>query len=150
MLWQTEASRANGQISSCKGFEGLRRMSTLAKIGSVWRRSTMPATDCKTAMTLSWVAFNTIMISLIIWDSSLSSIVSYELQNVQQREIRGSHSCALKSGRWALDIVSTLMMVLLSKPRCRDVAATGRMEAKLNSDWLRLIMVGSSSAPGAG
>ena len=37
------------------------RSSTLARIGSVWRRSTMPATDCRTERTLSCVAFNTIM-----------------------------------------------------------------------------------------
>src|SRR5574343_1038272 len=37
------------------------RISTLARMGSVWRRSTMPATDCRTARTLSCVAFRTIM-----------------------------------------------------------------------------------------
>ena len=37
------------------------RISTLARIGKVWRRSTMPATACSALKTLSWVAFNTIM-----------------------------------------------------------------------------------------
>ncbi|MDT4859317.1 hypothetical protein FQZ97_938210 [compost metagenome] len=37
------------------------RTSTLARMGSVWRRSTMPATDCSAANTLSWVDFKTIM-----------------------------------------------------------------------------------------
>ena len=39
------------------------RISTLARMGSVCRRSTMPDTDCKTARTLSCVAFRTIMSS---------------------------------------------------------------------------------------
>ena len=41
------------------------RISTLARIGKVWRRSTMPATDCSTESTLSWVAFRTIMVAFL-------------------------------------------------------------------------------------
>ncbi len=37
------------------------RSSTLARIGSVWRRSTMPATDCRAASSFSWAALKTIM-----------------------------------------------------------------------------------------
>ena len=37
------------------------RTSTLARIGKVWRRSTIPATDCNTDNTWSCVAFKTIM-----------------------------------------------------------------------------------------
>ena len=37
------------------------RISTLARIGRVCLRSTMPATDCRTESTLSCVAFRTIM-----------------------------------------------------------------------------------------
>ena len=33
------------------------RISTLARIGKVWRRSTMPATACKAARNLSWARF---------------------------------------------------------------------------------------------
>jgi hypothetical protein len=37
------------------------RISTLARIGSVWRRSTMPATDCRIDRILACVVFITIM-----------------------------------------------------------------------------------------
>ncbi|WP_295547826.1 hypothetical protein, partial [uncultured Pseudacidovorax sp.] len=36
--------------------------------GSVWRRSTMPATDCRAARTWSWGAFRTIM--YVLYSSS--------------------------------------------------------------------------------
>ncbi len=54
-LWRTGASRTNGPISkSVKPVLAVRRLSTLAKIGSAWRRFTMPATDCKTARMSEW------------------------------------------------------------------------------------------------
>jgi hypothetical protein len=39
-------------VVSCTALPVL-RISTLARMGRVWRRSTMPATDCSTARTLS-------------------------------------------------------------------------------------------------
>ena len=41
------------------------RSSTLASTGSVWRRSTMPATDCSAPSNWFWVVFRTIMSSSI-------------------------------------------------------------------------------------
>jgi hypothetical protein len=49
-------------VVSCSALPVL-RISTLARMGSVCRRSTMPATDWSTARTLSCVAFRTIMSS---------------------------------------------------------------------------------------
>ncbi|MNV55530.1 hypothetical protein D3C71_1477640 [compost metagenome] len=58
-------------VVSCRALPVL-RISTLARMGSVWRRSTMPATDCRTARTLSCVAFRTIMSSTScgFWDGA--------------------------------------------------------------------------------
>jgi hypothetical protein len=42
------------------------RISTLARIGSVCRFSTMPATDCRTESSFSCVAFRTIMSSSLL------------------------------------------------------------------------------------
>jgi len=54
-LWRTGASRTKGPISkSMKPILAVRRLSTLAKIGSAWRLVTMPATDCKTARMSEW------------------------------------------------------------------------------------------------
>ena len=36
-------------------------ISTLARMGTVWRRSTMPETACRTDRNLSWVLFRTII-----------------------------------------------------------------------------------------
>jgi hypothetical protein len=47
-------------VVSCT-LEPVLRISTLASTGSVWRRSTMPQTDCSADSTLSCVAFRTIM-----------------------------------------------------------------------------------------
>ncbi len=51
-------------VVSCSALPVL-RISTLARMGSVCRRSTMPATDCRTARTLSCVAFRTIMSTFV-------------------------------------------------------------------------------------
>ena len=48
----------------CKDFPVF-LINTFARIGSVWRRSTIPATDCRTAKTLSWVALRTIIFFLL-------------------------------------------------------------------------------------
>ncbi len=54
-LWRTGASRTNGPISkSMRSILAVRRLTKLAKIGSAWRRFTMPATDCKTARMSEW------------------------------------------------------------------------------------------------
>ena len=54
-IWRAGASRTNGPISkSMKPVPAVRRLSTLAKIESAWRRFTMPSTDCKTARMSEW------------------------------------------------------------------------------------------------
>jgi hypothetical protein len=53
-------------VVSCR-LEPVLRINTLARMGKVCRRSTMPATDCSTASSFSWVALRTIMSTSCGW-----------------------------------------------------------------------------------
>jgi hypothetical protein len=99
-LVRTWISRSLVVISTCGPFL---RISTLARIGSVCRRSTMPATDCRVSSTFSCGAFRTIMSSsflelvVVVEDHRVwgQAIFAFSVRDLRAVEPCGPMGCVL-------------------------------------------------------